>query len=123
MTRKALPARHTLDVAIACLKQDKRCNSVLIEEMEKIAAEYKGRDRVYDAHKERERVKAQRELWAALPEFGPGFAAVEVLKKAIIDRAWRLLDIGEFAACDALLEFVPDADANAMLNEYFREEE
>jgi hypothetical protein len=48
-----------------------RCdrNPVIVEELEKIAAEYKGRDRTCDAHKDRQRIKAQRELWAALPEY------------------------------------------------------
>jgi hypothetical protein len=72
--------------------------------------------------KERARINVQRALWAALPEFGPGGVAAETLKKAIVDRAWKLLDEGQCEACDALLEFVPEADAEAMLSEYFKED-
>jgi hypothetical protein len=70
---------------------------------------------------ENERIAAQRALWAALPEFGPGAVAADALKAAMIERAWQLLDGGQWEACDALLEFVPEADASKMLNEYFAE--
>lgn len=113
---------HVLDVAVACLKEDKRRNPVVIEELEKIAAEYKGRDRLFDRHKEQARINVQRALFAALPEFGPASVAADALKKAMIDRAWQLLDMGQHEACDALLEFVPQEDGQAMLDEYFKEE-
>ncbi len=68
------------------------------------------------------RIALQRALWAALPDLGPGAAAVEALKKAMINRAWQLLDTGFGEACDALLEFLPEAEADAMLKEYFERE-
>jgi hypothetical protein len=120
--RVKIPEGHTLDTAVAMARQHSS-NQFFVDDLEKIAAEYKGRDRILDAHKEGERVKAQRALWAALPELGPGGAAVEALKAGIIDRASQLLDAGQCEACDALLEFVPEADASKMLSEYFGEDE
>jgi hypothetical protein len=80
------------------------------------------RRRTLSLAKERQRIAVQRAMWAALPELGPGFVAAETLKKAMLDRAWELLDRGEYEACDALLEFIPEKDAKAMLNEYFKDE-
>lgn len=108
---------HTLAVALECLKQDKRTNPVLIGEMEKIAEEYQGRDRVMDAHKERQRIAAQRALFGELP---PSIAT-DLFKQAMLDRAWHLLDAGQGEACDALLEFVPEIDATRLLDKYFPE--
>lgn len=117
MTRK-LPKGHTLDVAVACLKEDKNRNPILIEEMEKIAAEYKGRDRIFSVHQETKRIERQRTKFAMIPDT----AARDRFKDAVIARAWELLDIGQSEACDALLEFMPSADADKMLNEYFAED-
>jgi hypothetical protein len=119
--RRRISEGHVMDIAIAIVRDSGPRNPALIEDLEKIAAECKGRDRAFDAHQERERVTAQRALWAALPEFGPGGEAADALKAAIIARAWRLLDSGQCEACEALLEFVPEADARQMLNEYFGE--
>lgn len=72
---------------------------------------------------EEERIRRQRALWADLPEFGPGGAAVEALKVAIIGRVRELLDSGDDGTtCDALLEFIPEKDAHAFLNDYFGED-
>lgn len=123
MSRGKLPKGTTLDVAVACLKAGKSDrNPSLIEEMEKIAREYKGRDRTLDLHSERKRIATQRAAFAELPAYGPEGASVDQLKQIMIDRAWKLLDIGQCDACDALLEFVPEADATKMLDEYFKEE-
>ncbi len=121
MSRRKIAAGTIMDVAVEIARQHSR-NPLFVTELEKIAAEYNGRDRVFDAHRESERVKAQRALWAALPEFGPGAAAADALKTAMIERARQLLDAGQCEACDELLEFVPEADASAMLNEYFQED-
>jgi hypothetical protein len=119
---KITPGR-ILDVAVAALKERPGTNPLLLDGLTKIAAEYKGRDRVFDAHQENERIKAQRALWAAFPEFGPAAAGAEAMKAAFIERARELLDMGQADACDALLEFVPEADAGMMLDEYFGEDE
>jgi hypothetical protein len=119
--RRKIPEGHTLDVALAIVRDSRDRNPAFVAELEKIIAEYKGRDRAIDAHKERERVTAQRALWEPFPEFGPEGAAADALKAAILDRARQLLDMGQCEACDALLEFVPEADASKMLNEYFAE--
>lgn len=47
---------------------------------------------------------------------GPGVAK---MIQAMLDRAWELLEAGEAEAADALLEFVPEAEADKLLNEYF----
>jgi hypothetical protein len=44
------------------------------------------------------------------------------LIEMMLDRAWLLLDSGEAEACDALLEFVPEDRAEALLREYFKED-
>jgi hypothetical protein len=64
---------------------------------------------------ENERIARQRELWR-LAGFGPAKAA---LKQAMLERVWTLLDHANPEAADALLEFLPEADAEAILTEYF----
>lgn len=51
-----------------------------------------------------------------------GGAVQAELVKVMLDRAWALLDAGEAEAADALLEFVPEADATALLDEFFGDE-
>lgn len=108
----------TLGVALEIVRQQKNVNPRLVEELEKITAAYKGRDSVFDAFKERRRIEAQRTLFAMVPDT----TSFDRLRRGMIDRAWELLDIGQCEACDALLEFVPEKDAEKMLNEYFAEE-
>lgn len=43
------------------------------------------------------------------------------LVRSMLSRAWELLEANETEACDALLEFVPAEDAEAMFAEFFRE--
>lgn len=118
MTRRPIPKGRTMDVVAAHLKGLKNVNPILIEEFEKIAAEYKGRDRVFDQFKEGKRIEAQRTRFAMIPDS----TAKDRFKDTVINRAWELLDIGACDACDALLEFVPSADAEKMLSEYFAED-
>lgn len=70
------------------------------------------------AHEEMVRVERQRTLWAMLPDT----RALDSFKAAILNRAWVLLDSGECEAADALLEFVPDKDAQKLLDEFFFED-
>jgi hypothetical protein len=65
----------------------------------------------------RERIEHQRALFAA--NLGP--ARVE-LQEAMLYRAWALLEAGEGEAADALLEFVPEAAAVRLLDEFFPED-
>lgn len=118
MTARKRPEGHVLDVALNYMRSA-GASVTALRLMEEIAAEYKARDRAFDAHADRKRIAEQRAIFAQLPEFGPGAVAAENLKQAMISRAWRLLDGGESEACDALLEFLPEADADKMLNEYF----
>lgn len=68
------------------------------------------------AAEERARIARQRAAFREL--MGPSRAA---LQQIMLDRAWELLDAGECEACDALLEFVPEEAADALLNDYFEE--
>lgn len=66
------------------------------------------------AAEEAVRVAVQRAAFQAL--MGPSRAHLQQL---MLDRAWFLLDSGECEAADALLEFVPEAAASALLDEFF----
>lgn len=119
MPNRQLPKGHTMKVVIEVLRERKGTNPILIAEVEKIAKDYVGRDSVLDHHVDRKRIEAQRTFFAMLPDS----RAVDAFKRALLDRAWYLLDIGQCEACDALLEFVPSADADRMLDEYFKDED
>ena len=41
------------------------------------------------------------------------------LVECMLERAWSLLDAGECEAADALLEFVPEPRARALLDDFF----
>jgi hypothetical protein len=113
-----IPKGTTLDVTLEWIRRAKGVNPTSVEELEKIAADYKGRDRVFDTHTETKRIERQRTLWAMMPDS----TAKDRLKEAMLERAWILLDSGQCDACDALLEFLPSKDAHKMLDEYFPEE-
>jgi hypothetical protein len=66
---------------------------------------------------ESSRVKAQRFVFAQLPDC----VAKTALAKAMIERAKELLDSGYPGAADQLLEFVPATDAERFQDEYFGE--
>jgi hypothetical protein len=66
------------------------------------------------AGKEGARIARQRAAFAE--NLGPARAE---LQRLMLDRAWELLDAGEAEAADALLEFVPEAEADALLEEFF----
>lgn len=64
------------------------------------------------------RVKRQRGLLAQVkPQ-----AKRAKLVRAMLDRAWDLLDAGDAEAADALLEFVPEPLAEAMLATFFEDD-
>lgn len=117
MTRR-MSKGHTMDIVLAVLKQ-RGGNPALIDDFEKIVAEYEGRDRAFDAHKDNKRIERQRTMFAMMPDS----TARDRFKESVINRAWELLDAGQADACDALLEFMPSADAYRMLDEYFKEDE
>lgn len=68
------------------------------------------------AAEEAARVARQRAVFRN--NMGP--ARVE-LQQAMLDRAWDLLCLDECEAADALLEFVPEDAATALLDEFFPE--
>ena len=61
------------------------------------------------------RVERQRTAFHALHPNN----AKDRFRKAMLDRAWELLDVGECEAADALLEFLPEQDADKLLDELF----
>jgi hypothetical protein len=61
---------------------------------------------------EEKRVERQRTLFNMLPSCD----AVDRLKAAMLQRAYDLLWDGDAFGCDALLEFLPSTDADALLN-------
>lgn len=80
------------------------------------APERRARDAAFAAWvaEEGTRVAQQREAFRG--NLGPARAE---LQRLMLDRAWALLDAGEAEAADALLEFVPEAAALALLDEFF----
>jgi hypothetical protein len=81
------------------------------------AAERKARDAAYAkwAAEERARIAYQRK---PLTQSKPG-PVRQALINRMLDRAWALLDASECEAADALLEFVPEDQAEALLKEFF----
>lgn len=82
------------------------------------AADRKARDAAFEkwVAEERERVRRQRSYLTSL--HGP---MRDGIVRRMLDRAWELLDCGEAEATDALLEFVPEADAERLLRDFFPE--
>lgn len=62
-----------------------------------------------------ERIARQRALWAQIV----ATPSTEALRQAMLDRAWLLVNNGQCAEADALLEFLPLADVAALLDEAF----
>jgi hypothetical protein len=61
---------------------------------------------------EEKRVERQRTLFAMLPSSD----ATDRLKAAMLQRAYDLLWDGDALGCDAILEFLPSGDVDALLN-------
>ncbi|GEP09884.1 hypothetical protein [Methylobacterium gnaphalii] len=66
---------------------------------------------------EKLRIERQRTLW----EMTFPNAAKDRLKEAMLAQAWRLLDAGQGEAADAILEFLPEAETDKLLREFFPE--
>lgn len=71
------------------------------------------------------RLREQREFdrHQALAAVLPDCPEVRAFRAAMLDRAWQHLNDGSGEECDAVLEFVPEADARALLDEYFYEDD
>lgn len=63
---------------------------------------------------EDERIRRQRLFLSRI-----GGEVQKELVRAMLLRAWDLLDAGEVEAADALLEFVPEGDARELLDAFF----
>lgn len=70
------------------------------------------------AHQARQ--EATRRERSRLVESMPPSPQWELLRAAIRERAIDWLDEGKGECCDALLEFLPDAEAVALLDDYFQ---
>lgn len=75
------------------------------------------RHRREELRREGERVAFQRSLWAALPDH----PAIRALKAAMLDRCLDLMHEGSGEECDAIAEFLPDADVERMFDQWERE--
>jgi hypothetical protein len=65
-----------------------------------------------DGETNEKRTERQRTLFNALPSSN----AADRLKEAMLQQAYDLLWDGDCFGCDALLEFIPSKDADALLN-------
>lgn len=79
--------------------------------------ESKARRAREDLRRESRRIAFQRSLWAALPDH----PAVRALKAAMLDRCQDLMHAGNGRECDALAEFLPDGDVEAMFERWWAE--
>lgn len=70
-------------------------------------AEHRDRDL-----EETKRIERQRSLFNLLPSC----SAADRLKEAMLQRAYDLLWDGDALGCDALIEFLPSSEVEAMLN-------
>ena len=61
---------------------------------------------------EEKRISRQRNLFTMLPDT----RTTDALKEAMLQRAYDLLWDGDALGCDAILEFMPGRDAEALLN-------
>lgn len=82
------------------------------------AAEKRAHDAAFAKWAAEERVRIAAQRAAMQGNMGPARAE---LQRLMLDRAWTLLDAGECEAADALLEFVPEPAATALLDEFFPE--
>lgn len=91
----------------------------------KLYASGADRDAAYDAwvREEAERVIRQRAFLEKHRCMPTSIAPLDELIAALLARAEELLDMGHAGAADQLLEFVPEADADAFNARYFGEQE
>ena len=104
---------HLLNVLAARLEDDHGPKR-FVEAIRAFAADRairRAEHRDYNAIEQR-RIDRQRSLFACLP---PGHAA-DRLRDAIMQRAYDLLWDGDPMGCDALIEFLPSADADKVLD-------
>lgn len=104
---------HMLTVAAARLQAD-YANPKLVSDLKAAAmreAEALAEGRRYTAEDET-RIKRQRTLFAMLPSCN----ATDRLRAAMMQRAYDLIWDGQATECDALLEFLPSADAEKVLS-------
>lgn len=104
---------HMLTVAAARLEQD-HANPKLIADIKQAAkheADRKAEGRDWNMDQDR-RVGRQRTLMAMVPDS----RAKDDLKSAMLQRAYDLMWEGDCMGCDALTEFLPSAEVEAMFN-------
>ena len=86
----------------------------MVATVTKFAAELEARrhDKRFVPDAEIRQIERQQSLFSTLPDC----AAVDRLKEAMLQRAYDLLWDGDGNGCDALLEFLPSKDGEAMLD-------
>lgn len=101
---------HTIRTLVACYEKQAKPNHDLIEEAHRIARSLDRRRFDKWLHEDRKRQERQRTLFAMLPSSN----AVDRLKEQMLQRAYDLLWDGDANGCDALIEFLPSRDVEAM---------
>lgn len=107
-----------LSVAAARLQSD-GANPKLIADLQEAAKEEAKRSaegRTWN-HDEVVRVERQRTLFTMLPVA----SAIDRLKAAMMQRAYDLMWDGDTSGCDAIAEFLPEKDANAMFDAWLQD--
>lgn len=111
--RRRMPASAILELAAKCLADDGRTSPKLIEDVRKIGEAVALHERYVPAKPspdDERRIGRQRTLFAMLADT----RATDSLKEAMMQRAYELLSAGEAVAFDAIAEFLPSTDADAI---------
>lgn len=106
---------HLFTVAAARLESD-AANPKMIDALRELVKRETARvtDGRTWSKEEDARVDAQRTLFNMLPTGG----AKDKLKNAMLQRAYDLMWDGDCGSCDALLQFLPSMDADALLDDW-----
>ncbi len=99
---------------VTAMRFEGNAPSTMVETLRKFAQELEAREVDGRTHslQEEKRIERQRTLFAMLP---PSHAT-DRLKEAMMQRAYDLMWNGDGLATDAILEFLPSKDAEAVLN-------
>jgi hypothetical protein len=104
---------HLFQVAAARLKED-NANPELVSQLLQEAARLSSKKAQGQGwtKEDEARVSRQRNVFTMMPDC----AGVDRFKEAMMQRAYDLLWDGFATECDAVLEFLPSKDADAVLN-------
>lgn len=119
-----MPSRSAIHMLIVAAERTEQSGGSpdLVQSLRK-AADWRavlraeGRDWKARAEVETKRAEKQRTLFAMLPSCN----ATDRLKVAMMQRAYDVLWDGDATACDALLEFIPSKEADALMDSWSRD--